>query len=175
MVFELPDLKAALLTSPLTAVPRLWMPLIPCINLLLLKIPRTAYVILTKTQLIPSHTQSQNHWSHSSSAMMKNLEEDFGLFELPKSEDQAKQILAEYQGHVHISRSPCYCPAIGNPQVLAWLSPSVTPLSLLKLSKLFLPGWNQQWGHAASQTGIYINRFKQQEEISNDQHIRLNT
>lgn len=29
--------------------------------------------------------------------MMKNLEEDFGLFELPKSEDQAKQILAEYQ------------------------------------------------------------------------------
>jgi hypothetical protein len=30
--------------------------------------------------------------------MMKNLEENFGLFELPKSEDQAKQILAEYEG-----------------------------------------------------------------------------
>ena len=106
---------------------------------------------------------------------MKNLEEDFGLFELPKPEDQAKQILAEYQGHVHICRSLCYCPAIGNPQILAWLSPSVTLLSLLKLSKLFLPGWNQQWGHAASQMGIYINCFKQQEERNNDQHSRLNT
>ena len=51
--------------------------------------------------------------------MMKNLEEDFGLFELPKPEDQAKQILAEYQGHAHICRSLCYCPAIGNPQILA--------------------------------------------------------
>ena len=65
MVSELPDLKAAFLTSPLTAVPRLWMPLIPCTTSSYWKYLEWLMLFWLKPQLIQSHTQSQNHWSHS--------------------------------------------------------------------------------------------------------------
>ena len=53
------------LTSPLTAVPRLWMPLIPCTTSSYWKYLEWLMLFWLKPQLIQSHTQSQNHWSHS--------------------------------------------------------------------------------------------------------------